>query len=366
MKTTQAPPSHVRLDDQFGIQKLDDFLKTKPPTESESLFTGKSNTGVLLLHRLPKKTDSAQVKTDNALVRLAHFLCLGSERNQVRQEIKSFLKDQGVELTADIRKALPSRFNTGNAKALWTALKEAPIEEKFVVKSFGNLVENLNWDDISKAKDLSRDSSLGATAPARLSSIDFKSQAKTIAAAVISEINTALDADKTADEAMVAGYTALINQVKEIEINSSFSNVVQGMHKEVDRVMAEKLKNAPKGQHQAIKNFGAACKKNIIPSLVLRTLGPAIFNELTPERQTALKADGTQTLISKGVDVIKFNQQLQKQLNEEATGNPMTNKSTQEKMNFPKFSDLAAKYNTELSLTIAIETRIFNSSHRED
>jgi hypothetical protein len=54
---------------------------------------------------------------------------LGSERNQVRQEIKSFLKDQGVELTADIRKALPSRFNTGNAKALWTALKEAPIEE---------------------------------------------------------------------------------------------------------------------------------------------------------------------------------------------------------------------------------------------
>jgi hypothetical protein len=128
----------------------------------------------LLLHRLPKKTDSA-------LVRLGHFLRLGSERNQVRQEIKSFLKDQGIELTADIRKALPSRFNTGNAKALWTALKEAPIEEKFVVKSFGNSLENLDWGDISKAKSLSRDSSLGATAPARLGSIDFKSQAKTIA-----------------------------------------------------------------------------------------------------------------------------------------------------------------------------------------
>ena len=60
---------------------------------------------------------------------------------------------------------------------------------------------------------------------------------------------------------MVAGYTVLINQVQEIKINSSFSNVVQGMHKEIDRVMAEKLKNTPANKHQAIKDFGAACKK---------------------------------------------------------------------------------------------------------
>ena len=207
MKTTQAQPSHVRFDDQFGIQKLDDFLRTKPPTESESLFTGKSNTGVFLLHRLPKKTDSA-------LVRLGHFLRFGSDRNQVREKIKDLLRSQGIALTNDIRKALPSRFNNGNAKALWTALKEAPIEEKFVVKSFGNLVKNLNWDDISKVKDLSRDNSLAGTAPARLSSIDFKSQAKTIADAAKNAVNTALDQKKTPDEAMVAGYTALIDEVK--------------------------------------------------------------------------------------------------------------------------------------------------------
>ena len=126
--------------------------------------------------------------------------------------------------------------------------------------------------------------------------------------------------------------------------------------------MEEKLKNTPANKHQAIKNFGVACKKNIIPSLVLRTLGPAIINELTPERETALKADGTQTLMSKGVDVIKFNQQLQKQLNEEANSERMTNKNTREKVIFPKFSALADKYNAELSLTNAIETQIFKSS----
>lgn len=353
MKTTQPPPSHVRLDSQFGIQKLDDFLKTKPPTESESLFTGKSNTGVLLLHRLPKKTDSA-------LVRLAHFLCLGSERNQVRQQIKSFLKDQGIELTADIRKALPSRFNTGNANALWTALKEAPIEEKFVVKSFGNSLENLDWGDISKAKSLSRDSSLGATAPARLGSIDFKSQAKTIADKAKNAVNKALDQKKTPDEAMVAGYTTLIDEVKKMEIDPSFLNVVNGMQQEVDKVMKEKLENVPQDQHQAIKDFGAACKKNIIPSLLLRTLCPALMDEFGPENETAPKEDGSQTLKSRGVNATQFTSQLIKQFNNEANGKPITGYKSTEKAQFPKFFDLVDKYNTtKLSLTSGIANQAF-------
>jgi hypothetical protein len=47
-------------------------------------------------------------------VRLGHFLRLGSERNKVRQEIKSLLQDQGIELRVDIRKAMPSRFSNDN------------------------------------------------------------------------------------------------------------------------------------------------------------------------------------------------------------------------------------------------------------
>lgn len=352
MKTT---PSHVRLDDHFGIQKLDDFLKSKTPGESESLFTGKSNSGTLLLHRLPKKDDTR-------LVRFVHFLRLGSERNQVRQEIKSFLKDQGIELTNDIRKALPSRFNTGNAKALWNAMKEAPIEEKFVVKSFGNLIENLNWGDIRKTKNLSRDSSLAATAPKRLSSLNLSTQAKDIAAGVISKINSALDATKTPDEAMVAGYTELINQIKKIEISDSFSNVVKGMRQEVDRVMAEKLKNAPDDKHQAIRDFGAACKNNIISSLLLRTLSPELTNEFIPESNDKPKKDGSETLKQKGVNVSQLAQQLQKQLNEEGNATPMTDKKTNAKEDFPKFSALVAKYNAELRLMSELEARIFKPS----
>jgi len=355
MKTPAPRPSHVRLDSQFGIQKLDDFLKTKSTTESESLFTGKSNTGVLLLHRLPKKTDSA-------LVRLGHFLRLGSERNQVRQEIKSFLKDQGIELTADIRKALPSRFNNGNAKALWTALKEAPIEEKFVVKSFGNSLENINWDDIKKSQSLSRDGSLAATAPARLSSIDFKSQAKTIANATKTAVNTALDQNKTPDQAMVAGYTTLIDEVQKMKIDPSFLKVVNEMEQEVDRVMAEKLKNAPSVQHQAINDFGAACKKNLIPSLLLRTLCPALTTEFGPENKTAPKEDGSKTLQSKGVNVTQFTSQLMKQFNNEANGKTITVYKSKEKEQFPEFSALAAKYNAELSLTNGIANQALINS----
>ncbi len=186
-------------------------------------------------------------------------------------------------MTNDIRKALPSRFYSGNATALWNALKEAPIEEKFVVQSFGNLIKNLNWGDISKTKNLSRDSSLAATASKRLSTLNFSKQAKNIAAAVVSEINQALAEGLNPDQAVAKGYTVLINQIKQIKISDSFENVVKGMHKEVDRVMAEKLNNSPMDQHQTINEFGKACKDNIVSSLLLRTLNPELVNAFLPE-----------------------------------------------------------------------------------
>ena len=51
---------------------------------------------------------------------------MGSEKNKVRQEIKSLLRDQGIELTADIRKAMPSRFSSGNDHKLYNAIQDAP------------------------------------------------------------------------------------------------------------------------------------------------------------------------------------------------------------------------------------------------
>jgi hypothetical protein len=46
METTPAPPSHVRLDDQFGIEKFESFLKSNDPKESKAVFAGKSNKAV--------------------------------------------------------------------------------------------------------------------------------------------------------------------------------------------------------------------------------------------------------------------------------------------------------------------------------
>ncbi len=112
-------PTHIRLDQDLKIGHLRTFLNSKAPMESDTLFTGKSDSGTLLLHRLPKKDDTR-------LARLGHFLRMGSERNKVRQEIKSLLRDQGIELTADIRKAMPSRFSNGNATELLSSINKAP------------------------------------------------------------------------------------------------------------------------------------------------------------------------------------------------------------------------------------------------
>jgi hypothetical protein len=67
-------------------------------------------------------------KDDTRLARLGHFLRFGSERNKVRQEIKSLLQDQGIELRVDIRKAMPSRFSNDNDNKLHKAIQAAPCE----------------------------------------------------------------------------------------------------------------------------------------------------------------------------------------------------------------------------------------------
>jgi hypothetical protein len=112
-------PSHVRFDQNLTIDKFKDFLSSKALDESKNLFTGKSHNGILLMHRLTTKADTK-------LARLGHFFRLGSERNKVREEIKTLLSKEGIELTAEIRKALPSRFSNGNATELLAALKTAP------------------------------------------------------------------------------------------------------------------------------------------------------------------------------------------------------------------------------------------------
>ena len=114
-------PTHIRFDQDLDVERLKTFLAATDCKESNTIFTGKRNDGTLLLHRLPRKDDTL-------LARLGHFLRMGSERNKVRQEIKSLLQNQGIELTADIRKAMPSRFSSGNDHKLYDAIRYAPRE----------------------------------------------------------------------------------------------------------------------------------------------------------------------------------------------------------------------------------------------
>ena len=46
----------------------------------------------------------------------------------MRQEIKSLLQDQGIELRVDIRKAMPSRFSNDNDNKLNKAIQADPCE----------------------------------------------------------------------------------------------------------------------------------------------------------------------------------------------------------------------------------------------
>jgi hypothetical protein len=86
MKPISNQPSHVHLEENLTMDKFANFLKQKGDTESKNIFAGKhKHSGVSLLHRLP-------TQSDGQLARLSYFFRFSSERNEARQQIKTFLK----------------------------------------------------------------------------------------------------------------------------------------------------------------------------------------------------------------------------------------------------------------------------------
>lgn len=322
--------SHVRMDKNLSIQDFENFLKPRDPKESKDFFAGKTHLGVFLLHRLPKDADSK-------LARLAYFLGHGAERAAVRHEIKSFLKDKHIEITSDIRKALPSRFSSGNSAALLKAMHRASADVDFVVSSFGDELKKLDWLDPKNTKTLQRGNNISTTAPGRLLGGDFSAAAKDIAGKVKAEMEVVLLLDGDTDRALVAGYQTLMEGVSTLTFSDQFTKSAKGMAAEVNRVMSQKLRHeTDDGNRQAITDFGAACRKNIIPSLILRTLTPAIFNAFVDENKPGQRPDGSPTLGSRGVRLQLLTEHLKNQFNPEPDA-PGSGKDMRSREQFPMF-----------------------------
>ncbi len=320
--------SHVRLDQNLRIQDFERFLKTTGSGESREFFAGKTHLGHFLLHRLP-------AESNGKLARLAYFLSHGAERQAVRKQVKEFLADKHIELTADIRKALPSRFSSGSASGLLKAMQAASADVDFVVGSFGDELRRLDWLDPKNSKALSRDNSITTTAPARLLAQDFAADAKRIATGVKYEIDAKLLLGYDADEAVKGGFDHLMDEVSKLSFSPAFTKVAKGMSAEVNRVMAQKLRTeSDDGKRQAIADFGAACRNNIIPSLILRTLTPAIVNEFVDENKKGNRPDGSPTLASRGIPSQLLTGQLKNQFNPVPSG---SGPNTLAKQDFPKF-----------------------------
>ncbi len=348
--------SHVRIDKELSIKDFESFLKNKGSGESKSFFAGKTHLGNFLLHRLPKEADGK-------LARLGYFLSHSAERHTVRQQLKEFLTDKNIVLTADIRKALPSRFSSGNADGLLKAIHAASADADFIVSSFREELRGFDWMSPLGAGTLNRGNSITTTAPTRLLKQDFEPGIKRIMTEVKTEIELNLTLGYDADKAMLAGYKTLISEVSKMPLSDQFTKVAKRMAVEVNSEMLKRVRNEPDaGKHETIARFATECKKNIIPSLVLRTLMPTIIDQITSDTTPGTRPDGTPTLAARGVKLTALTEQLKNQFNPQTT--KKFERSNTGKSEFPEFyaylSTETNRLKTSMPALQALEQEVLN------
>lgn len=209
------------------------------------------------------------------------------------------LKDFGIPLTDDIKKAMPSAKRSGDANSLQYVLKEK-MEKHYelnlslkiahdnterieaskvnlkinhnnldeVKAGFKREVEATNFD-ADKTGTFLRSNSPTATALAMRFTQVFTSISTSCAKAAEDAIFKSLSSNKDPDIAMTAGYKALLGSLSTITLPDSFNTMCLDMAKEINQCAEAAIKKDP-GKAGEIKTVADTFKNTIVSLMLLR------------------------------------------------------------------------------------------------
>jgi hypothetical protein len=219
------------------------------------------------------------------------------ERKELRGRIKQFLGDLGIEITKEIRSALPDTFSRGNSITLRNAVKENVTGHTFIQMQFLSLMTlHINEGDLPKllensnifSKDKSLISEINSKIQEEMSDIAKRSapdilesvkQAKT----KFLRDNTNLEYGKerilwkNAEEiASEAGKEGLLKKFSEIKPSREFIKLAQALAICIDKIIEnnDSIKNSVK------KSQIAQLKGKIIESLFISTFKESLIEEI--------------------------------------------------------------------------------------
>jgi hypothetical protein len=259
---------------------------------------------------------------------VSEHLKLTVQRQVARDEIKRMLKDSGIELTDDIKKAMPSLTRSGDANSLQQILQSAISQQDKLHAQYNNTLSNIKIAEATKVdididhtkpnevkagfkRELEatnfdsgkvgiylRNNSKVAKALTLMFSAAFKPMASSCAKAASDATLKSLTEKKDPDSAMKDGYQALLSSLSTIVLPDEFKAMCVDMAEQIDKSSAEAIQKEP-GRAAEITKVANTFKKTIVSSLFLRVLTNQItitlassqkdMNEIAAEKGVKLK-----------------------------------------------------------------------------
>ncbi len=272
---------------------------------SGTLFAEKAADGSVHLYRISAETDG---KLNRALHRFnAHS---AEARVLVRAKIVNVLQAYGLEITADIKKALPSKSKLGNTAELRDAIANEKYKFEVAQKKAekqkhvpaggakeiaGRMkpdLESMNWSTLASVSTLFRSNTDGTDALSAHLAGEFEDVTQICADNAIKAGTDSLKKTGSPDAAMIAAHKALLVSLKFIQFSPKFKEVVSELLTMVDTVAQEKIASKarvpskpgdPLGaviDPKVINQVAQAAKKFLLSTVLLRTLSTELSENL--------------------------------------------------------------------------------------
>ncbi len=269
---------------------------------SDTLYFSKGDNGRVNFLKLPvaRDTKAAQekyMKSESA----------GQARELAGQKLADLFTRAGLQLTDEIRQALPSKTHMGDARVIRDTLADAGLKLNHLenaksrdmpatlaqtLAALKTDLAALDWTTARSVENLFRGNSDSSRLMVGLIGNTFTEGAKKCAATALKAGYDCLHQTKSADLAAVALHQALLGSLKDIHFTPAVYELAQGMMKLADEVAADKLRSndnpsaATRFDQTTVDKTALKAKEKMLAAILLRTLMTQLSDELSEGENT--------------------------------------------------------------------------------
>lgn len=272
---------------------------------SDTLYFSKGDNGQVNFLKLPVARD-----TKAAQEKYMRSESAGQARELAGQKLADLFTKAGLQLTDEIRQALPGKTRMGDAKVIKDTLADAglklnhlenaksrdvPATMAQTLSALKTDLSALDWTKASSVESLFRGNSASNRLMVGLIGNTFTEGAKQCAATALKAGFDCLHQTKSTDLAAVALHQALLGSLKDIHFTPEVYELAQGMMKLADEVAAEKMQSnsnpstKTKFDQGTVDKMALKAKDKMLAAILLRTLMTQLSDEMSEMENTYMR-----------------------------------------------------------------------------